>query len=73
LGTAKSVKKNSDQYQSSSSRGEDLVEDPFCHTYIPVSQAYKKEISGKAYCFCSKECCDSYILWRDKEKQQGEL
>ena len=41
--------------------GEDLVEDPHCHTYVPVSQAYRKEIGGKSYYFCSKECCETYI------------
>lgn len=46
--------------------GEDLVEDPACHTYVPVSQAYKKEISGKDHYFCSKECYEAYIL----EKKQ---
>ena len=40
--------------------GEDLVEDPVCHTYIPVSQAYKIEISGRNHYFCSKECGDKY-------------
>lgn len=46
--------------------GEDLVQDPTCHTYVPVSQAYKKEITGKNYYFCSKECYEAYIL----EKKQ---
>lgn len=40
--------------------GEDLVEDPVCHRYIPISQAYKKEISGREYFFCSRECSDKY-------------
>jgi uncharacterized protein len=46
--------------KSSSGEGEDLMEDPVCHTYIPVSQAYKREISGRDYYFCSKECSDKY-------------
>ncbi len=41
--------------------GEDLVEDPNCHTYVPVSQAYRKEIDGKNHYFCSKECCEAYV------------
>lgn len=49
--------------------GEDLVEDPACHTYIPLSQAFKKEIAGKNHYFCSKECCESYILGKSKERQ----
>jgi YHS domain-containing protein len=47
---------------SSSSLGEDLVEDPACHTYIPISQACKKEISGITYYFCSEQCYGKYIL-----------
>jgi len=65
----RSIKNSDHQYKSASSGGEDLVEDPFCHTYIPVRQACKKEISGKIYYFCSKECCESYILVRNKERQ----
>jgi uncharacterized protein len=56
------------QYGQAPSGGEDLMEDPFCHIYIPLSQACKKEIAGKIYYFCSKECCESYILMRDKER-----
>ena len=41
--------------------GEDLVEDPVCHTYVPLSQAIKKEISGKNYYFCSKQCSEKYL------------
>ena len=47
---------------SSRVAGEDLVEDPACHTYIPLSQAYIGEISGREYYFCSKKCYDKYIL-----------
>ena len=41
--------------------GEDLVEDPCCHTYIPISQACRIEIAGKEHYFCSKECSEEYI------------
>ena len=41
--------------------GEDLVEDPVCHTYVPISQAYKKEISGRSYYFCSQACAEKYL------------
>lgn len=56
-----------DQFQSSSSRGEDLVEDPVCHTYVPLSQAYKKEISGKSYYFCSRQCGEKYQLEKNNQ------
>ena len=40
---------------------EDLVEDPCCHTYLPVSQAYQALIQGKTVYFCSKECCNHFL------------
>jgi len=45
---------------------EDLVEDPVCRKNVPVSQAYKKEISGRIYYFCSKHCCDKYMSSEDR-------
>lgn len=57
---------NNDQFKSKPISGEDLVEDPVCHIYVPVSQAYKKEIAGESHYFCSKECCEVFIL---KNKQ----
>jgi uncharacterized protein len=40
--------------------GEELVEDPHCHTYVPVSQAVRTEIDGKTVYFCSRKCLDQY-------------
>lgn len=48
------------RFSTSASSGEDLVEDPACHTYIPLSQAYRKQIAGNIRYFCSKQCCDKY-------------
>jgi len=46
---------------------EELVEDLNCHTYIPQSQAVRKEISGRIYYFCSDKCSEEYIkLYRTK-------
>ena len=69
----KPVQKNNDQFSSGNVQGEDLVEDTVCHTYIPISQSYKKELAGIKYYFCSKECYESFISARNKERQQGEL
>lgn len=41
--------------------GEDLVEDPVCHTYIPVSAALKINANGKTLYFCSQKCLDRYL------------
>lgn len=43
-------------------KGEDLVQDPFCKTYIPKSQAYPKEIDGRTHYFCSSECFEKYRI-----------
>jgi YHS domain-containing protein len=41
--------------------GEDLVEDPFCHTYVPVSHACRIVIDdGKTVYFCSQKCLETY-------------
>ncbi len=40
---------------------EDLVQDPFCKTYVPKSQAYVQDIDGRPQYFCSRECCEKYL------------
>lgn len=40
--------------------GEDLVEDPLCHTYVPVSHASRTVIGGKTVYFCSQKCLETY-------------
>ncbi len=40
--------------------GEDLVEDPYCHTYVPVSHACRSVIDGKTVYFCSQKCLETY-------------
>jgi uncharacterized protein len=44
--------------------GEDLVEDLFCHTYVPVSHAVKAVIEGKTLYFCSQQCLEQYKAQR---------
>jgi len=41
--------------------GEDLIEDPLCHTYVPVSNAHRASIDGKTVYFCSRKCHDQYM------------
>ena len=52
--------------QGTVSKEEDLVEDPHCHRYLPMSQAYKTTISGKDVFFCSRACCEEYKSGTDK-------
>ncbi len=66
----KSIIMNASPIKVAPAGGEDLVQDPACHTYIPVSQSYKKEIAGKNYYFCSKECCETYILEKSNARRQ---
>lgn len=40
---------------------EDLVEDPCCHTYLPLSQAYQASIDGKTEHFCSEKCYKTFL------------
>ena len=39
---------------------DEMVQDPFCKTYIPLRDAQRKVIKGKEYFFCSKECADKF-------------
>jgi YHS domain-containing protein len=41
-------------------RAEDLVEDPYCHTYLPMSEAFSWEERGKTLYFCSRGCLEAY-------------
>lgn len=40
--------------------GEELVEDPECHAYVPLSQALPMVIDGEKVYFCSKKCLEQY-------------
>ena len=39
---------------------EDMVEDPYCGTFIPKSSALEKKSGGEKLYFCSKECWQQY-------------
>jgi uncharacterized protein len=40
---------------------EELVQDPYCQTYIPKASAVKKRIAGKDCYFCNSECLKKYL------------
>jgi len=46
---------------------DEMVQDPFCKTYIPLRSAQRKVIQGQEYFFCSKECADRF----EKEMKPG--
>lgn len=48
-------------------RKEDMVEDPCCHVYIPLSEAYCGTLNGSDCYFCSRECYEKF----KKERGMG--
>jgi YHS domain-containing protein len=42
------------------SRGEEMVLDPECGTYVPRNDAIKSQIKGSTHYFCSTECRDKH-------------
>jgi YHS domain-containing protein len=46
--------------------GEDLVEDPQCHMYVPMSRAVAKQVGDRTLYFCSDACHQAYL--KDSEK-----
>ncbi|NWF93805.1 MAG: hypothetical protein HXY46_12890 [Syntrophaceae bacterium] len=43
------------------SEPEELVEDPYCKTYIPKRSAIKKRVGGKDHFFCNPDCLKRYL------------
>ena len=53
--------------QGQKGSGEDLVEDPCCHTYVPLSNSLKAALHGKTVYFCSRKCLDEFTaIQKDK-------
>jgi len=46
---------------------EELVQDPYCQTYIPKRTAVRKRVEGRDYYFCSKECLRKFL---DEKRSQ---
>ena len=40
--------------------GEELVEDSWCHTYVPITDAVALKENGRTTFFCSRECMEQY-------------
>jgi len=43
------------------SRGEEMIQDPECSTFVPRSDAVKAQHNGKTLYFCSSDCRDKYL------------
>jgi YHS domain-containing protein len=50
--------------------GEELVQDPICHAYVPISHAHRLSIDGKVCYFCGTACLEQYKK-EAAEKGQG--
>jgi YHS domain-containing protein len=42
-------------------RRDELVKDPVCQTYIPLSRAIRVEEAGTVTFFCSRECAARFV------------
>lgn len=47
---------------------EELVQDPYCQTYVPKRSAVKKKIAGRLLYFCNQECMENYINGKNGKK-----
>jgi uncharacterized protein len=56
------INRDQQEHQATAIKSEDLVEDTYCHTYVPMSQAYKASIEGQTIYFCSQNCFEKYII-----------
>jgi len=41
-------------------KSEDMVKDPWCGVYVPLSEAKSLIVAGKHVYFCSGECMEKY-------------
>jgi YHS domain-containing protein len=40
---------------------EELIQDPYCQTYIPKRTAVRKRVGGRDYYFCNRECLRKFL------------
>ncbi len=38
----------------------EMVQDPNCETYVPVTEAVTATIAGREHFFCSEQCANEY-------------
>ena len=46
--------------------GDEMVQDPECHVYVPVDRAVSRNVGGEKVYFCSEECAKKYVKGIDK-------
>jgi YHS domain-containing protein len=40
--------------------GDDMVQDPVCKVYVPVSRSVERRVDGRTVYFCSDDCASRY-------------
>ena len=63
FGPSREIHKGSN---TSSGMINEMVQDPFCMTYVPRREAIRRMIGGQEYHFCSNECADRFELEKKK-------
>ena len=51
---------------------EELVQDPYCQTYVPKRSAVKKKIAGRLLYFCNQECMKNYMNYMNEIKKRNQ-
>jgi uncharacterized protein len=67
------VKNVSFSKRKSQGEHEELVQDPYCQTYIPKQTALKKKVGGQEHYFCCDKCFKSYIRGEAKNNPDASL
>jgi len=44
---------------------EELVQDPYCQTYIPIRSALRRRVGGRDYYFCKRECLERFLQQKE--------
>ncbi|MBW2452004.1 MAG: hypothetical protein JRF07_06610 [Deltaproteobacteria bacterium] len=50
-------------------KGEDMLQDPYCGTFVSRSDSFSCSIRGIQQFFCSEDCRDQYIAQVAKDKE----
>ncbi len=48
--------------QSPPQKGNELHKDPVCGTYVAESTAYRRQVSGQTFYYCSETCKEKHAL-----------
>lgn len=56
------------KYDAPAGHVDEMVQDPFCGTYVPLREAVRRTIGGKDHFFCSESCADLF----EKEQNKAE-